>query len=142
MRNIYSAKHLNENLLHLNRYGTIEFAKNFKTFLYKLNWQDLDNSQGFDQYEASLSNFIRNTFHSDHNENLNENGSEESILFFEYNNKNLIDDLIDNRSFDPSKVLSDIWKMNSIRLIITQLNINSLRRCKNFSYLIGWTECN
>ena len=37
MRNIYSAKHLNENVLHLNRYGTIEFAKNFKTFLYKLN---------------------------------------------------------------------------------------------------------
>ena len=91
MLNIYSAKHLDENSLHLNRYGTIEFAKNFKNFLYRLNWQDLDNSEGFDQYEASFPNFVRNALHSDHNENLNENGSEESILFFEYNNRNLID---------------------------------------------------
>ena len=37
MLNIYSAKHLDENSLHLNRYGAIEFAKNFKNFLYKLN---------------------------------------------------------------------------------------------------------
>ena len=32
------AKHLNESQqLHLNKYGSIEFAKNFKNFLYKLN---------------------------------------------------------------------------------------------------------
>ena len=31
------AKHLNESKLHLNKYGTIEFAKNFKNFIYKLS---------------------------------------------------------------------------------------------------------
>ena len=30
------AKHLNERKLYLNKYGTIEFAENFKNFLYKL----------------------------------------------------------------------------------------------------------
>ena len=30
-------KHLNESQLPLNKYGTIEFAKNFKNFLCKLN---------------------------------------------------------------------------------------------------------
>ena len=32
---ISPTKHLNES--HLNKYGTIEFAQNFKNFLYKLN---------------------------------------------------------------------------------------------------------
>ena len=31
------SKHLNESLFHLNRYGAIEFANNFKYFLYNLD---------------------------------------------------------------------------------------------------------
>ena len=31
------SRHLNESHLHLNRYGTVEFAKNFKNFLCKLD---------------------------------------------------------------------------------------------------------
>ena len=31
------SRHLNESQLHLNRYGTVEFAKNFKNFLCKLD---------------------------------------------------------------------------------------------------------
>ena len=31
------SRHLNESHLHLNRYGTVEFAKNFKNFLRKLD---------------------------------------------------------------------------------------------------------
>ena len=67
-------------------------------------------------------------FHSDDNENVNENGSEESIPFSEYkNNRNLIDNLTDVKSLNPSKVLNDIHRMNSNRLVIPQLSINSLR---------------
>ena len=62
--------------------------------------------------------------HSDHNENLNENGSEQSILFPEYHNnndnKNLIDSLIYNILFNPSKLLNDIRQMNSNSLVIAQ----------------------
>ena len=54
------AKYLNQIQLPLNKYGTIEFAKNFKNFLYKFNWRDLDNSRGFYQYEASFPTFVRN----------------------------------------------------------------------------------
>ena len=54
-----------------------------------------------------------------------------SILFSKYNNdndnKNLIDNLIDNKSFNPSKVLSDIRQMNSNTLVVVQLNANSHR---------------
>ena len=31
------SRHLNESHLHLNRYGTVEFAKNFKNLLCKLD---------------------------------------------------------------------------------------------------------
>ena len=43
------------------------------------------------------------------------------------NNKSTIDDLTDIDSFDPSKVLYNIRQKHSNRLIIAQLNINSLR---------------
>ena len=43
-------------------------------------------------------------------------------------NKNLIDNLTDIRSLNPSKVLNDICQMNSNRLVIAQLNINYLRK--------------
>ena len=121
---IHPVKHLNESQLHLNKYKTIEFANIFKNFLYNLSWRDLDKSAGFDQYEASFLNFVRNVLHSDHNENLNENGSEQSIPFSEYHNnndnKNLIDSLIYNILFNPSKLLNDIRQMNSNSLVIAQ----------------------
>ena len=125
------SKQLNKSKLHLNKYRTTEFAKNFKNFLCRLNWRDLDNSRGFDQHDANFPNFVGNTLHSDHNDNLNENGREESILFSEYDNnndnKNLIGNLTNIRSLNPSKVLNDTRHMNSNRLVIAQLNINSLR---------------
>ena len=100
-------------------------------FTFYLNWQDLDNREGFDQYEANFHNFVWVTLHSNHNENLNENGSEESILFAKYNdnndNKDLIDNLKDIRSLNPSKVPNNIRQLNSNRLVIAQLKINSLR---------------
>ena len=61
------AKYLNESQFHLNKYETIEFVTTFKKFFYNLNWQDLDNSEGFEQYETNFPNFIRNTLHSDYN---------------------------------------------------------------------------
>ena len=87
---------LNESQIHLNKHGTIEFTKNFKKFLYNLNSRDLGNSEGFDQYEVNFPNFVRNMLHSDHNGNLNEKGSQESIIVSEYNNYNDSNDLIDN----------------------------------------------
>ena len=75
------AKHLNESQLHLNEYGTIEFAKNFKNFKYNLNWRGLDNSERFDQYEANFPNLVRNTLHSGHNENLMKTGMKNQNYF-------------------------------------------------------------
>ena len=65
-------------------------------------------------------------FHCDHNEVLTENGDEVSILCSEYNynHKNIKDDLGD---IYPVKVLNNIRQKHSNRLVIAQLNINSLR---------------
>ena len=100
------SKHLNESLFHLNRYGAIEFANNFK-FLCNLDWRDVGNSEGLDHYEANIPDSIRDTFHCDHNEVLSENRDEVSILCSEYNynDNNIKDDLVD---IDPVKVLNNI----------------------------------
>ena len=49
---INPSKHLNESLFHLNRYGGIEFADNFKKKLCNLDSRDIGNSEGLDHYEA------------------------------------------------------------------------------------------
>ena len=120
------SKHLNESLFHLNRYGAIEFANNFKKILCNLDWRDVGNSEGLDHYEANISDSVKDTFHYDHNEVLSENGDEVSILCSEYNYNynNIKDDLVD---IDPVKVLNNIRQKQSNRLVIAQLNINSLR---------------
>ena len=92
-----------------------------KKILCKFNWYDFDNSEGFHDYKA---NFVRDTLHSDHNDNLNEKGSEESILFSGYNDNNdnisILDNLTGIKSFNPSKVLNDICQNNSNRFVIVQ----------------------
>ena len=47
------SKHLNESHFHLNRYGTMEFAINFKKLLYNLDWFDVTNTEVLDHYEAN-----------------------------------------------------------------------------------------
>ena len=120
------SKHLNESLFHLNRYGAIEFANNFKKILCNSDWHDVGNSEGLDHYEANIPDFVRDTFHCNHNEALSENGDEVSILcsVYYYNGNNIEDDLVD---IDPVKALNNICQKHSNRLVIAQLNINSLK---------------
>ena len=98
-------KHLNESLFHLNIYGAIEFANNFKKKLRNLDWRNAGNSEGLDHYEANISDSVRDTFHCDHNQVLSGNGDEVSILCSKYycNDNNIKDDLVD---IDPVKVLN------------------------------------
>ena len=56
------SKHLNESLFHLNRYGTIEFAKNSKKILCNLDWRDVGNSEGLDHYEVNIPDSVRVRF--------------------------------------------------------------------------------
>ena len=65
-------------------------------------------------------------FHCDHNEVLSENEDEVSILCYEYyyNDINIKNDLVD---IEPVKVLNNIRQNHFNRLVIAQLNINSLR---------------
>ena len=85
------SKHLNKSLFHLNGYGAIEFANNFKKILCNLDWLDVGYSEGLDHYEPNIPDSVRNTFHWDHNEVLSENGDAVSILCSEYyyNDKNI-----------------------------------------------------
>lgn len=107
-----------------------------------LNWCDFDNSEGSDHYEANFLNFVRNTTYSDHNENFNEKGSEQSIILSEYNNNidsnNNVDNLADIESLDPSKALNDIRPKNSSRLVVAQMNINSPRN--NLNHFPLWSK--
>ena len=120
------SKHLSESLFHLNRYRAIEFAKNFKKKICNLDLRDVVNSEGLDHYEANIPYSVRDTFHCDHNEVLSENGDEVSILDSEYYyiDNNIKDDLAD---IDPLTVLNNIRQEHSNRIVIAQLNINSLR---------------
>ena len=121
------SRHLNESHLHLNRYGTVEFAKNLKNFLCKLDWCYFGNSKGLDHDDANIPDFVRDTAYWDHNEVLSENGDEVSVLCSGINNisdNNITtDDLSD---VDPMKVLKNIRQNHSNRLVIAQLNINSI----------------
>ena len=120
------SKHLNESLFHLNRYGAIEFGNNFKKNLCNLDLCHVGHSEGLDHYEANITVSVRDTFHCDHNEVLSENGDEVSILCsaYYYNDNNINDDLV---YINPVKVLNNIHQKHSNRLVIAQLNINSLR---------------
>ena len=120
------SKHLNESLFHLNRYRAIEFVNNFKKSLCNLDWRDVGNSEGLDHYEANIPDSARDMFHCDHNEVLSENEDEVSILCSEYyyNDINIKNDLVD---IEPVKVLNNIRQNHFNRLVIAQLNINSLR---------------
>ena len=120
-------KHLNESIFYLNRSGAIEFANNFQKILCDLDWRDVINSGSLDHYEANIPDFVRDTFHYDHNEVLSENGDEVSILCSEYNynDNNIKNDLVD---IYPVKILNNIRQKHSNSLVIAQLNINSLRK--------------
>ena len=73
-------------------------------------------------------------FHCDHNEVLSGNVDEVSIFRSEYYcNDNIKDDLVD---IDPVKILNNIRQKHSNRLIIAQLNINSLNKFTSFATII------
>ena len=119
------SKHLNESLFHLNRYGAIQFANNFQKNLCNLEWHDVGNSEGLDHYETNIPDFVRDTFHCDYNKVLSKNVDVSFLCSeYNYNDSNIRDDLVD---IDPVNVLDKICQQHPNRLVIAQLNINSLR---------------
>ena len=85
---------------------------------------DIDNIEAYVHSEENFPSFDRNM------ENSNEHRFNESILISEYNdssdNNNVVN-FQENETDDPLKELNDIRLKNPNRLIVAQLNINSLR---------------
>ena len=88
-----------------------------------------------DQLEAISTNLVQAKFHFSHNENLivnlSESGNEDSNSNSEFNKSNdndiLLNNSTDDEYSDPLEVLKNIRQINPNRLVIAQLNINSLR---------------
>ena len=89
--------------------------QNFFLQLYNLLTITNINSEFSDHYKLKIPDFIKDTFHCDHDKVLSENGNDESVLSSEYNNNDnskMKNGLLDT---DPVKVLNDIRQKHSNR---------------------------
>ena len=76
---------------------------------------------------------VNDSLFSNHNEEQSEYENETSILTSEYSDNNIVAEV----SLDPSQMLKDIRRKHCNRLIIAQLNINSLRtKFESLSFMI------
>ena len=126
---------INESKVHLNRYGTIVFANTFSKFLSEYYRWGHDNSNKIhlvqDIYNKELKSYLQEsdkenqTSVSNSIETLNEVTfeSEESVL----SNQSTLSTLDYESISDPFGKLKNTRLKNPNRLIIAQLNINSLR---------------
>ena len=134
---IQRENHLNESKLHFNRYGTIAFANSISKFLSGYYWWCYD-SINFDLLFQENSEKESKSFSQlSHKENhkkvsspskttvLNDPNfeSEESFLLDQSTSSTLTHDL----NLDPYSNIENIRSKNPNRLIVAQLNINSLR---------------
>ena len=130
---IIPEEHLYGNL-HLNRSGVIEIARNFTLFLNDLYWYNYNGSDSISYHQGNEKN---NQEYRSIVENIdNERGisdisdvSQNSIRW-EHEDSNFVNEtesLINKSFLDPHSVLKTIRSKNLNRLIIAQLNINSLR---------------
>ena len=127
--------HINESKVHLNRYGTIVFANTFSKFLSEYYRWGHDNSNKIhlvqNIYNKELKSYLqksdkkKQTNVSNSIETLNEVTfeSEESVLL----NQSTLSTLDYEPISDPFEKLKNTRLKNPNRLIIAQLNINSLR---------------
>ena len=65
--------------------------------LCNLDWLDVGNTEELGHYEANIPDFVRDTFHYDHNVVFSENRDEVSIFCSEYsyNDNNIKGDLVE-----------------------------------------------
>ena len=130
-------RHLNKNEVHLNKFRTIEFAKNVCEFLLQQDWYSTDNSGNIDLENEKSSTVlgVSNSIpeHKIHHE-ISKSGS-----FRNFGHKSAREDQIFKRTTwilsnlnrgglpEPRKALENRRRKNINRLIFPQLNINSLR---------------
>ena len=137
--------HINESKVHLNRYGTVVFANTFSKFLSEYYWWGHDNSNKIHlaqnnskesylqepdkENQTRVSNSIENlsgvTFES-----------EESVLL----DQSTLSTLVYEPISDSFEKLKNTRLKNPNRLIIAQLNINSL--CRKFDSLVQMVHNN
>ena len=134
---IQPENHLNESKLHFNRYGTIAFADSISKFLLEHYWWCHDSSNFDHLFQENFDKESKSFSQLSHKENhrrvsspsktivLNETSleSEESFLLDQSTSSTLTHEL----NLDPSTNIENIRSKNPNRLIIAQLNINSLR---------------
>ena len=127
--------HINQGKVHLNRYGTIIFANTFFKFLSEYYWWVHDNRNKIhfvqDIYNKELKSYLQESGKENQSgvsnsiETLNEVTFEsgESILL----DQSTLSTLDCEPISEPFEKLKNTRLQNPNRLIIAQLNINSLR---------------
>lgn len=118
-------QHLNESHLHLNKYGSIEFSKNFANFLCNLEWWGYDNSEDVSRVNSgNVSNSSSNSSFSD------EIREKEVEITMSSSNLNVCDNksVEKNCHKNPSNLIESLRQKHPNRLIIGQLKINSVRK--------------
>ena len=132
---IDTERHLNESKVHLNKSGTIEFAKNVFEFLLQQDWYSADNSgnTALGSEKSSTVSGVSNSI-PEHNHEVSLSDS-----FRNSGRKSVQGDQIFKEPYEipsnlnrgahpePHKALENIRRKNILRLILAQLNKNSQR---------------
>ena len=133
---IDTERHLNESKVHLNKSGTIEFAKNVYEFLLQQDWYNTNNNDnialGSENSPTILGvsnsipehNIHDDVSQSDSFRNSGHKSVREDHIFKEP--REIPSNLNRRASLEPRKALENIHRKNINRLIFAQLNINSL----------------
>ena len=127
-----SANHINESKVHLNRYRTVVFANTFSKFLSEYHWWGHDNSKKIHLVQDiySKESYLQE---SDKENQTRVSNSIETVCWVTFESEESI--LLDQSALstldyepisDPFEKLKNTRLKNPNRLIIAQLNINSL----------------
>ena len=128
-------RHLNESNLHLNRYGTLEFAKKFSKYLCesdRWSFDDSSISKGIYDSEFDKNLYIGTVdIQTDVSDSIDVHSENEYVC------ENEASIISNNEPLDSFANLNNVRQKNSSRLIIAQLNINSLRnKFDSFSQMV------
>ena len=128
-------RHLNESKVHLNKSGTIEFAKNVCEFLLQQDWYSADNSGNAalvrkkSSTVSGVSNSILEHSHEVSQSDSFCNSGHKSVRGDQvFKKPHEIPSNLNRGTFpEPHKALENIRRKNINSLTFAQLNINSLR---------------
>ena len=133
------ANHIGVGNLHLNRTGTVVLAKDFGNFLMNMDWWVNDNSSNLvglrnDHQDQHDGFFDLNEIYLDELRDPILNFGNDISTLSEDQNLSFIDEPFSQCNDDLTK----IRKKNLNRLIIGQININSLRNKFDFLAKQNW----